>query len=232
MTQVKAARRRESYPCAIMGAIDPKVTSLFPTPVVALEIENAASLSADLRAVIEERERTHPGTVHSNMGGYQSSWDMEQWGGAPAQRLLGIAKGLADRMTTTADTDVTRGLNRNSAPQPWICNMWANINRSGDANDFHSHPGSFWSAVYYVDDGGIPNDPTLGGELEFSDPRGALPMMNAPHLRMAGSLSAGATERVVPKAGKLVMFPSWLMHQVRPYKGSAVRISIAMNLAQ
>ena len=36
----------------------------------------------------------------------------------------------------------------------------------------------------------------------------------------------------VPKAGKLVMFPSWLMHQVRPYKGSAVRISIAMNLAQ
>ena len=232
MTQVKAARRRESYRCHTMGVIDPKVTSLFPTPVVALEIENATSLSADLRAVIEERERTHPGTVHSNMGGYQSSWDMEQWGGAPAQRLLGIAKGLADRMTTTADTDVTRGLNRNSAPQPWICNMWANINRSGDANDFHSHPGSFWSAVYYVDDGGIPNDPTLGGELEFSDPRGALPMMNAPHLRMAGSLSAGATERVVPKAGKLVMFPSWLMHQVRPYKGSAVRISIAMNLAQ
>ena len=36
----------------------------------------------------------------------------------------------------------------------------------------------------------------------------------------------------LPKAGKLVMFPSWLMHQVRPYKGSAVRISIAMNLAQ
>ena len=78
MTQVKAARRRESYRCHTMGVIDPKVTSLFPTPVVALEIENAASLSADLRAVIEERERTHPGTVHSNMGGYQSSWDMEQ----------------------------------------------------------------------------------------------------------------------------------------------------------
>ena len=58
-------------------------------------------------------------------------------------------------MTTTADTDVTRGLNRNSAPQPWICNMWANINRSGHANEFHSHPGAYWSCVYYVDDGGI-----------------------------------------------------------------------------
>lgn len=56
-------------------------------------------------------------------------------------------------------------------------------------------------------------------------------MMNAPHLRMVGSVSAGATERVIPKAGRLVMFPSWLMHQVRPYKGNAERISIAFNLA-
>jgi hypothetical protein len=27
-----------------------------------------------------------------------------------------------------------------------------------------------------------------------------------------------------------VMFPSWLLHQVRPYRGSAERISIAFNL--
>ncbi len=47
---------------------------------------------------------------------------------------------------------------------------------------------------------------------------------------MAGGLSAGATERVQPKAGRLVMFPSWLLHQVRPYRGDAARISIAFNL--
>ena len=54
--------------------------------------------------------------------------------------------------------------------------------------------------------------------------------MNAPHLRMAGNLSAGATERIRPKPGKLVMFPSWVFHQVRPYHGNAERISIAFNL--
>ncbi len=43
----------------------------------------------------------------------------------------------------------------------------------GHGNEFHSHPGSFWSGVYYVDDGGIAADPALGGELEFMDPRGA-----------------------------------------------------------
>ncbi len=34
---------------------------------------------------------------------------------------------------------------------------------------------------------------------------------------MSGSLSAGAT-------------PAWLLHQVRPYRGNAERISIAFNL--
>ena len=63
--------------------------------------------------------------------------------------------------------------------------MWANVNRSGHGNEFHSHPGAFWSAVYYVDDGGIDADPSLGGELEFMDPRGPLPAMNAPHLGYA-----------------------------------------------
>ena len=29
----------------------------------------------------------------------------------------------------------------------------------------------------------------------------------------------------------LFMFPSWLFHQVRPYRGSGLRISIAFNLS-
>ena len=105
--------------------------------------------------------------------------------------------------------------------------------RTGHGNEFHSHPGSFWSAVYYVDDGGIDADPSLGGELEFMDPRGPLPAMNAPHLgyAMPGGLTAGATERIRPKAGRLVMFPAWMIHQVRPYQGTAERISIAFNLS-
>jgi hypothetical protein len=28
-----------------------------------------------------------------------------------------------------------------------------------------------------------------------------------------------------------VMFPAWLLHQVRPYRGAARRISIAFNLS-
>ncbi len=28
----------------------------------------------------------------------------------------------------------------------------------------------------------------------------------------------------------MVLFPSWLFHQVRPYRGQGLRISIAFNL--
>jgi len=114
----------------------------------------------------------------------------------------------------------------------WGANMWANVNRSGHGNEFHSHPGGYWSGVYYVDDGGIAQDPSLGGELEFMDPRGPMPAIYAPHLAaaMPGGLKAGANEPIIPKAGRLVMFPSWLLHQVRPYRGNAERISVAFNL--
>ena len=209
----------------------PDVGTLFSTPLVKLDVPDAATLNAELRAVVSQREKTHPSAQHSNRGGWQSSWDMDRWGGAPALKLLAIGRNLANRMTTDREGTIGQGPHPGHFAVTWICNMWANVNRSGHGNEFHSHPGSFWSAVYYVDDGGIADNPSLGGELEFMDPRGALPLMNAPHLRMVGSISAGATERVVPKAGRLVMFPAWLMHQVRPYTGTAERISIAFNLA-
>ena len=44
-------------------------------------------------------------------------------------------------------------------------------------------------------------------------------------------LKPAAGESVVqPKAGRMVLFPAWVLHQVRPYKGKAERISVAFNL--
>ena len=203
---------------------EPKVVSLFATPVVLVDVPDAAALCADVRNVIVAREKSHPGTQHSNLGGWQSEWDMDRWGGAAAIKLLAIARNTANRVTT----------NREGKPVvvTWKANMWANVNRSGHGNEFHSHPGSFWSAVFYVDDGGIDADPALGGELEFMDPRGPGPAMYAPQLAYGSAgLSVGANEIIRPKTGRLVMFPSWVLHQVRPYRGTALRISIALNLS-
>jgi uncharacterized protein (TIGR02466 family) len=200
------------------------VNILFGTPIIVVEMPDAAVLNAALSTTIFEREKSHPGTQHSNLGGWQSDWEMDRWGGAPAIKLLAVGRNTANRITT----------DRQGKPVSiaWKANMWANINRSGHGNEFHSHPGSFWSAVYYVDDGGIDGDPSLGGELEFMDPRGPGPAMYAPQLAYGtAGLSVGANEIVRPKAGRMVMFPAWLLHQVRPYKGAQQRISIAFNLS-
>ncbi len=210
----------------------PTILPLFATPLITFEMPNAATLNAELRRLIEAREKADSGIRKSNRGGWQSTPDMDKWGGEPAITLLSWGRNVANRITTDREGNVGQGPHPGFMAVTWRANMWANINRGGDSNEFHSHPGAYWSAVYYVDDGGIANNPALGGELEFLDPRGALPVMLGSHLRVAmpGGQAAGGTDRITPKAGRLVMFPAWLMHQVRPYDGNAERISIAFNL--
>jgi len=50
-------------------------------------------------------------------------------------------------------------------------------------------------------------------------------------LKFAGEdgLSAGSAETIVPRPGLLFIFPSFLMHGVRPYTGTGLRMSIAFN---
>ncbi|WP_336886472.1 putative 2OG-Fe(II) oxygenase [Pseudomonas syringae] len=113
----------------------------------------------------------------------------------------------------------------------WRHNAWVNVNEAGHGNALHGHPGAFWSGVYWVDDGGRHDDVSIGGDLEFPDPRGMMPSVYNPTLRMRidGCLTAGYSTTITPCTGTLVMFPSWLMHLVQSYKGKRPRVSIAFN---
>ena len=201
-----------------------QVRNLFPTPVAILTVPDGARINVGLEARILEREKQVESVRHSNWGGWQSPTDLADWCGPEGEAVLEIARDMASRLT--ADRQ-----GRNPELK-WRMNSWANVNRQGQGNEFHTHPGAYWSATYYVRDGGVGENPDAGGEFEIQDPRGIGPAMLAPMLafRTAGGQSVGASEVIVPKAGNLVMFPSWLSHGVRPYHGDNVRISIAMNL--
>lgn len=200
------------------------VQALFATPVATIRVPDADALSAALLPIILDHEKTHPSTEHSNYGGWQSTWDFEAWSGSAGAKVMAIARGAANRLTRQRDGTAVQ--------IKWKSNAWANINRSGDGNEFHTHPGSVWSGAYYVDDGGINDDPSLGGEFEVADPRGVAPAMYLPDLVPAipGGESSGANLSLRPAAGTLLMFPAWLSHAVRPYRGTGQRISIAFNL--
>lgn len=203
---------------------DIAVRGLFATPVAAVQLPNPEARNAALRATILARRDVSRSVQASNAGGWHSERDLPSWGGTEATEILDLARQVATRMTA----------DRNGQPiRPrWSMQAWANVNAPGDGNIAHYHPGAFWSGTYYVDDGGCADDPSLGGEFEMLDPRGATPGMYAPGLKFASEdgASAGSAETIRPRPGLLFLFPSWLFHQVRAYRGSALRISIAFNL--
>lgn len=208
---------------AAVAAPQLTLLNLFPTPLVIATMPDAATLNVELKRIVLAREAASESVQRSNQGGWQSSWDLHEWGGAPMQQVLQFGRAVADEVT------VDRAGQRHELN--WRINSWANVNRHGHGNQFHTHPGALWSATYYVDDGGIGADPSLGGEFEIQDPRGVAPVMYAPYLTFPGPDGAalGEAQRLTPQAGMFVLFPSWLSHGVRPYRGTRERISIAIN---
>src|SRR5260370_27915096 len=99
---------------------------------------------------------------------------MDRWGGAPAIKLLAIGRNTANRVTTDREGKPVNSPYPGYFAVTWGANMWANVNRSGHGNEFHSHPGGYLSGGYYVDHGRLPDQPPPGAEPEFLYPRGPL----------------------------------------------------------
>ena len=203
-----------------------KTHNLFGTPFVTDTLQSPEGLKALRDAIEREHARDAAGVQISNVGGWHSNTEMLEWGGEAARALAYKAMTMADELTIDAKAP-------DGGRFDWVPEMWANISAKGNANQYHYHPGSFWSAVAYVDDGYEGNDdPTLGGELQLQDPRMPMIRMTAPDLRLRDADGKAQQSEVSlrPRTGMIVMFPSWLQHAVRPFHGSGTRISIAINL--
>lgn len=209
-----------------MPFTDFKVKNLFPTPLVISSFapDVAAQIKDELVPVLLQREQESTGVAVSNLGGWQSDHNLPEWGCAPVETVLSSLKELLAQVTLYLDkTEFKR------VPIEWKINGWANINRDGHANALHTHPGAYWSAVYYVQ----VDEGSKGGELEMLDPRGPLASMYCPLLRFGiqGFVTAGGSELHAPKTGECLLFPSWLQHAVKPYEGNGTRISLAFNFS-
>src|SRR5687768_341994 len=73
--------------------------NLFPTPLVLATMPDAAALNAELKRLILAREAESESVQRSNHGGWQSSWDLHQWGGAPMQKVLAFGLAVAEEIT-------------------------------------------------------------------------------------------------------------------------------------
>ena len=97
---------------------------------------------------------------------------------------------------------------------------WFNVSSSKDHQEFHNHPMSHFSAVYYVD---VPKDSgALVFEKTFSN------MFPLPKPKSFKFLNC-QIYKFVPENQDLVIFKSNLSHMVSPNNSKYKRISIAMN---
>ena len=106
-----------------------------------------------------------------------------------------------------------------------ITEAWVNINDCKNTSDPHDHPGSFFSAVYYV------KAEKNCGSILFTTPISAHSHVINTKLDIVESYNDfnSSTRYVDPQAGMLLIFPSWLVHNVRPNLSNQDRISIAFN---
>ena len=103
-----------------------------------------------------------------------------------------------------------------------LTGCWANISPPGDGHRPHTHPNNYLSGVYYVQTQEGANT------ISFDDPR---PQTNiiSPATSEITDENAGQIH-ITTREGLLVMFPSWLQHQVPRNKSQKARISIAFNI--
>ena len=97
---------------------------------------------------------------------------------------------------------------------------WLNIMPPKATHSLHLHPLSVISGTFYV------TVPKGSGVIKFEDPR--LSKMMASPERQDKFYSASFA-RYVPQAGHLILFESWLRHEVETNTGKEDRISISFN---
>lgn len=200
-----------------MSDQQPTVDWLFATPMLRWRAPDADTLNPILRAAILAREAAAPSSQFSNVGGWQSAPDFlddpEPCIAALRRHMVMLLRHVM-AIPTGGDPARIEG-------QLGIVG-WANVNRPGDFNRVHDHPGGHWSGVYYVSTGQLEAEAPFNGAIEFLDPR---PSADSP----VPGYRTGSALAVDPAAGDFILFPSWVQHYVMPFRGSGERISVAFN---
>ena len=110
------------------------------------------------------------------------------------------------------------------ARKPRLDSLWANLLMGGGQHSGHVHPQSIVSGTFYVE------VPAGSGAIRFEDPRLPL-MMAAPTRREDAPEELRSFVTVDPRPGMLLMWESWLRHEVLAGTGRGERLSISFNFA-
>jgi uncharacterized protein (TIGR02466 family) len=203
----------------------------FAVPFGELELPNAGPLNAELRALFLARE--HEGPRYRNPAPsmtlvpqvFESKWDLFYWTDPCVVKLRELCNAALFKMVGELN-----GYSKQELAE-LILNVdaWFHVTRPGGTFGWHNHPMASWSGVYCVDSGYGDGEPQ-SGELIFSHPAPAANMfvdLGVANIQAPWSL---APRQYRLRPGQLVLFPSWVLHQVMPFSGPSERVTVAFNV--
>jgi uncharacterized protein (TIGR02466 family) len=156
------------------------------------------------------------GRKKSNVGGWQSNDIQDE------PELENLVNEINLRLD---DLSSVSGLS--SAYKLRIINMWININPKYSYNANHIHNGSFFSGSYYI------KVPENSGTINFVNPS-PLQRLFVDSFIKEGSINSynrfnAQNWTMQPQENMLILFPSWIEHNVGQNISNDIRISIAFN---
>ncbi len=191
------------------------IEALFPTLIYRSEVLNAAKLNLDLEnAALSLSQHDEKGRRWCEKHGYAGYTSYASVTDLPA-RSAPFAK--LEKIIHTHAASFAKSLEwKLWGGKPMCDSMWVNVLPQGGAHTSHIHTNAVLSGTYYV------TAPEGASPIVFEDPRHAM-MMAAPPRK------AGIYESRLPKAGTLMLWESWLRHEVPMNRAETERISISFN---
>jgi uncharacterized protein (TIGR02466 family) len=193
------------------------IRALFPTLIYQAALTKSASrqfaqtLADECRALAASDAAGRRWSARHYLGGYTSYGSLDRL--HLVSSVFAALRRRLDRHVATFARRLDYDLTGRSLA---MTDCWVNVMPSGVVHSLHLHPTSFISGTYYV---AVPKG---AGALKFEDPRLSRMMATPPR---KAHVSAPA------RAGDVVLFESWLRHEVPPARFSGERISISFNYA-
>lgn len=195
--------------------------SLFVTKLHEAEIadvELLAEVGHSIRSLAQDDEAGRRWSAEHRYGGYTSYASLNDL--PRRDPVIGeLAKQLTKHAIAFAE-ECAFELSR----KPRLDSLWVNLLRGSGHHSAHIHPHSFISGTLYVD---VPKG---AGAIRFEDPRLPL-MMAAPIRRPDAPENLQSFVSIEPRPGLLLLWESWLRHEVMPGSGHGERLSISFNFA-
>ena len=194
---------------------------LFPTLLYEAELGDEHLLDALAHSIRSLAEEDEAGRRWSRDHGYRGYTSYASLNDLPRRDpdFAELAKLLTRHVVTFA-----RDCSFELARKPRLDSLWVNLLKGGGHHSAHIHPHSIVSGTLYVE------VPGAAGNIRFEDPRLPL-MMAAPMRQQDAPESMRPFVTVEPRRGLLLLWESWLRHEVLPGTSRGERLSISFNFA-